>query len=509
MLRAETIADERGISFLRLMENAGAACARAVREGYPLSGECSYVCVVCGKGKNGGDGFVIARKLSENGYTVSVVLACGIPEAPDAQEMFKKSKPCIKECVRYDTDSERAVELIRKADIIIDAVFGTGFRGVPDAGTGELFDKMNSAPGRVVAVDIPSGLSGDSVNVSGKCVNAALTVTMTAMKMCHTGYPARSFCGRVAVVDIGISPEILNEVGSKRFMLTSDSVRRMLPERREKSHKGTYGKLLVVAGSYTMPGAAVMAVNGALRSGCGLVQLAFPDAAYAAIAPALTEAVLMPLPSNASGRLSRSAKYRLLNELQSAGALLIGCGIGADDDTRELVYSLVCAAECPVIVDADGINALAANINIINDIKAPLILTPHPLEAQRLSGVSVSDIESDRAGFAAGFTVEHPCTLVLKGSSTVIADGVAKKIYINPTGNSGLARGGAGDLLSGIIGSLAAQGAHSFEAAAAGVYIHGLAGDAAAQRCTAYASCISECTAEISGAFKKVISSKE
>lgn len=509
MLRAETLADERGISFLRLMENAGAACARVIRESYPLSDDCSNVCIVCGKGKNGGDGFVIARKLSENGYTVSLVFAMGLPAAENAAEMLKKAKPCVRESVRYDLTPDRAVQLIRKADVIVDAVFGTGFNGKLSADISVLFDEINAADGHTVSVDIPSGLDSDCAEVRGNCIRAGLTVSMSALKMCHTQYPSRSFCGHTTAVDIGIASDILDEAGGKLFLLSQKTVRRMLPERSENSHKGTYGKLLIVAGSYSMPGAAVIAANGALRAGCGLVQLAFPDAAYPAIAPQLPEAVLLPLGSNREGRLSRGVKYRLLKELQRADAMVIGCGMGVDSDTSELVYSLLRAAKCPVIVDADGINALALNINILNEIKAPLIFTPHPLEAQRLSGVPSAEIQANRVGFVHDFVSKHGGVLVLKGSSTLISDSASGRIYVNPTGNSGLARGGSGDLLSGIIGSLAAQGASAFGAASAGVYIHALAGDLAAARCTAYSSTVSECTAEISSAFKDVISRKE
>jgi len=263
------------------------------------------------------------------------------------------------------------------------------------------------------------------------------------------------------------------------------------------ANKGTFGRALSICGSRNMQGAAVLAASSALRCGAGLVTAAFPDAAYNAIAPKLTESLLLPLPSNEAGTFSSGAIPALVEQAEKSSAVLVGCGLGLNLHTKELVSALVQNCTKPMIIDADGINALAANIDILKNIKAPVILTPHPGEMSRLTGMSIADIERDRVNVARRFADEYGVVLLLKGASTVIAGAGRRDAYINVTGNQGMAKGGSGDMLSGIILALLAQGVYPFDAAVLGAYIHGAAGDAAARELSLSSMLASDCIAAL------------
>ncbi len=482
MFSAEQAQVERGMSFTRLMENAGSACARVIRERLcSLESKNKSVCIVCGKGKNGGDGFVIARKLAEADFDVAVVEAFGLPTAEDAVLMREKvmGMGIVPE---YFWGSDAANRAMNNACIIVDAVFGTGYRYREDERVREVFEKINASFAKVFSVDVPSGLESDSGELCGCSVRADVTVAISCLKPVHVVKPARVLCGEIVIVDIGIEDGALSDVqGDTLAVLNRSEAKKLFPRRPIMAHKGTFGHALSICGSRNMQGAAAIAANAALRCGAGLVTAAFPDAAYAAIAPKITEALLLPLPSNMQGTFANGAIPQILAEAEKASAVLIGCGLGVNLATKELVYSVVENCEKPLVIDADGINAVAANIDILKKIKAPVILTPHPGEMSRLTGKSIAEIESDRVGVARAFAEEYGVVVLLKGASTVVAGAGRKEAYINITGNQGMAKGGMGDMLSGIILSLLAQGVYPFDAAVLGAYIHGAAGDAAAR----------------------------
>ncbi len=484
MYQAECNAVSRGISFPQLMENAGTACAKIIKNQFNISRENKKdVLIICGKGKNGGDGFVIARKLWEYGADVTVMLACGEPKAADAIDMFSLVEAAGIDVVRYDNNLTVLKRLFERADIIVEAVFGTGFSGSLDHSLSVLAQAVNASKAPVISIDVPAGADCDNASVQGTAFRADMTIAISAYKPIHIIKPCNKFCGKIIVADIGInSSDYKNLDTPPCFTLGIQDIKNKLPKRKPVSNKGTYGHALCVCGSMRMAGAAYLSVSGALRCGAGLVTAAFPQTAYAAIAPKFTEPLLLPLEPNFDGTFAFSAMADIIEASKRASAVLIGCGIGFNKDTTTLVQNLIKEIKVPMIIDADGINALSSNIDILKEAQAPIILTPHPGEMSRLCGKSVAEIIANPIGTARQFAEEYGVTVVLKTANTVVCGRGAQGIYINTTGNAGLARGGSGDLLAGMIVSFVAQSMNPFDAAVSAVFLHGLAADAVAQK---------------------------
>lgn len=479
----EELANKMGMDFLRLMENAGSACARFIlKNEEERINKDSKITIVCGKGKNGGDGFVIARKLSENGFDVSVVLAAGEPKASDAIENYSRIKTINIQVSRFDTDEKTVADIISNADIIVDCIFGVGFYGEPSENYKKVFTLISSSRAKVYSVDVPSGVNTDTGEVTGECVRADYTIAISTLKPAHVLHPAVEYCNRTVIVHIGIPEECFKEVPEDCFTADSAEISKLFFPRNELSNKGDFGKVFSLCGSYKMPGAACLAANSAVRCGVGLVTAAFPDRAYCAIAPHLTEPLLLPLDSNKEGTLSKSATPHILKAIEKATAIVIGCGFGVNYDTKYIINQIITNANCPIIIDADGINAVSDNIDVLKAAKVPLILTPHPGEMARLCKKSVEEIQEDRIGNATELSKKYGITVVLKGSGTVIASPDFSGTYINRTGNSGMAQGGSGDVLSGMVAAFIAQGIKPGSAAVAAVFIHGMAGDEAAKK---------------------------
>ncbi|MEE1012175.1 MAG: NAD(P)H-hydrate dehydratase [Acutalibacteraceae bacterium] len=484
MYNAECNAVERGISFTQLMENAGQACAKIIRKKFSLERNShKKILVLCGKGKNGGDGFVIARALWEYGCDVTVMLACGEPKAEDSVEMYSLVEATSIEIIKYDNNITLLRPIIDSADIIVEAIFGTGFSGSLSPSLSTLAQTVNAAEGKVVAIDVPAGADCDKASVQGTVFKAYMTIAISAYKPIHIIKPCNQYCGKVEVADIGITTEDFRKINSATcFTLEQSKARAMFPKRKAVSNKGTYGHAICVCGSMRMTGAAYLSVSGALRSGAGLVTAAFPQSAYPAIAPKLTESLLMPLESNFEGTFGFSAMADIIEKSKRATALLIGCGIGFNKDTVTLVHNLIKEIKIPMIIDADGINALSTNIDILKEAQAPVIITPHPGEMSRLCGRTIAEIIANPIATAYEFARKYGITVVLKTANTVVCNPNANGVYINTTGNAGLAKGGSGDLLAGIMVSLLAQGMTPFDAATLAVYLHGLAADDFAQK---------------------------
>ena len=491
MRAAEQAAADGGVPFLRLMENAGAACAAEIRARLHPG---QKTVILCGKGKNGGDGFVIARKLSEAGFAAVVLLAFGRPRDEDALYMLGKLEGTD---VRvFDlTQNDAPRRLIPEADVLVDAVFGIGFRGVADDEIAGLFRAVNAAKGTVFAVDLPSGLECDSGSVSGESIRADVTLAISEGKLCHVLQPAASRCGTVVPVRIGVEDVYYKHMPYYAYTFSDKDVRKVFPARPAVSNKGDFGKVLCVCGSLSFAGAAVLSASGALRSGAGLVYAAFPQSAYPAIGAKLTEAVLLPMPADTEGRFAASAIAPVLQAMRGKQAIVLGCGLGQSAGTRELVETVLQNAECPVVLDADGINLIAQNIDILRAAKAPLVLTPHPGEMARLLRCSVDEVQRDRVGTASAFAKAHGVTLVLKGANTVAASPEGGAVYLNTTGNAGMAKGGSGDFLAGLLGGFLAQGVRF--AAETAVYIHGLCGDRAAKKLSGRGMLPTDCIAEL------------
>lgn len=476
--RAEEKAVSMGDSFFSLMEKAGAACAEVLIKRTVLSEKPqAKITLVCGRGKNGGDGFVIARRLHGAGFACTVVLACGAPSAEDSIGMFKKL-PDVK-VIDYTLHPDEAAEAVAGADILVDSIIGFGFHGVPKPALAEVIGLMNRSAAPIAAIDLPTGLDCDLSDVNAECIHAKLTIAISTLKPAHVMHPAAAYCGEVVTVSIGMPEECFSPDDTLMRCIDKPLLHKYLKPRKSDANKGNFGKVLCVCGSKRMPGAAVLAATGSVRGGAGLVTAAFPECIYTPLTAHLTEPTFLPLPENKDGSLSVNALGELQNALQKATVCLAGCGMSVTEDTKKIVNELIKTARCPLLIDADGINCLSDNIDILKAAKTPLILTPHPGEMSRLCGKSVAEIQASRVETAVGFAKEHGVILVLKGAGTIVTDG--EKIYINPTGNPGMAKGGSGDALAGIVCAVIAQGVPPLEAAACGVYLHGAAGDSAAE----------------------------
>ena len=473
--KVEAIANESGISYLQLMENAGSYCARIIRKTFEKANK-KNVLIVCGKGKNGGDGFVIARKLHENNYNVTVMMAMGLPTDDISSEMLSRVRALNIPVVYYDNKGTTD-KYFHNAEIIVDCIFGIGFHGEPDANIQSLFSKINSSSAMVVSIDIPSGLEGDSGKINGITVVADITVAILTLKPVHVLKPSLENCGKVILAPIGIPDRCFSRIKATLFTVNTEEVKQFFTKRESTSHKGTFGTVLVIGGSYEMPNAVYFASQGAVNCGAGLVKVAFPSVMYGAIAPKTYEQTLVPLESNKSGRISQNSLKRIEKEMKKASCVLIGCGMGKDEDTKAVTKFVIENSEVPVIIDADGINCLKDNIDIIDNAKASVILTPHPKEMSRIANVTVEEIQENRGAVVKAFTKAHNCILVLKGASTLVGSSAYEDMYVNSSGNAGMATGGSGDVLSGIIASFISQGVDAFRSAVAGVYIHGMAGD--------------------------------
>lgn len=481
MKAAEAFAIQNGTPALELMENAGTAVARWIQKHAVVKGaRCT---VVCGAGNNGGDGFVVARRLCGAGASVSVVLAVGAPRTPDAKTMFDTLKLPGVRVLDYAVDMQGCLHALRASAFVVDAVFGTGVHGEVDEQTARLFDALSAAGRPVYALDMPSGANADTGFAAAHAVRAAATVTFGAAKAGQLVSPAREHCGELTAVGIGI-PDAAFPADAEE-LLDLDFVRRTLPVRDPESNKGSYGRLLCVVGSLRYPGAAFMAGTAAARCGAGLVTVGTARSARPLLAARMSEVMTLALPETADGSLSLAALNGILAFAQKCSAVLIGCGLTMDGETAALVRALLARLRGPVILDADGINACAGHIDVLRTSQADLVLTPHPGEMARLTGQTAADVQANRAGIATSFAKENGLTLVLKGAGTLIAapDG---RLWHNNTGNPGLAKGGSGDILAGMTAGLAAQGIAPAPAVCAAVHLHGLAADRVAAKRSQY-----------------------
>lgn len=473
--------DDYGIPELVLMENAGTQVVEAMEEFFGSDAPGS-VAVCCGKGNNGGDGLVVARHLYNLGLDVRAYLFSSADQLDGSPATNFKMAQALGVPITEIPDAEawkRHFAALESYDCVVDALFGTGITGGLRGHYGEVVDAINAAGAAVVAVDVPSGLSADSGEVEGPVVDADLTVTFAAAKLCHVLSPAEDYCGEIYVVDIGIPEASIATIDDAVLMITPEHCADLLLPRASDTHKGTYGRVLVVAGAPGTTGAAVLSAQGALRGGAGLVTVAAPDSVYPIIAGQVTEALVRPLPSASDGGgLALDAVDEVLELVGSTDVLAIGPGVGTSAETAEAVRQIVGQAGVPTVIDADGLNALAGNLDLVAKAGAPRILTPHPGEMARLLECSTGDVQSDRLASARRLATESDALVVLKGHRTVLAH-PAGSLVLNPTGNPGMATGGSGDVLTGLIAAFLAQRMEPGSAAELGVFVHGAAGDLA------------------------------
>lgn len=498
MKAAERYAVEHGVSALKLMENAGTAAAVIIAEIVSEAFAQKTVCtVVCGAGNNGGDGFVVARRLHEAGHTVTVVLAAGEPRTEEAAAMFRELPEGVA-VLRYTEDPAQCGRSFTGSSMLVDAVFGTGFHGEVEGACAGLFDAMNASGRPIFALDMPSGTNADTGEAAVHAVRAAATITFAAAKHGQLKAPAAAHCGRLLLAEIGIPDEGLPQDATE--LIDRALLERALPVRAADSNKGSYGHLLCLCGSRRYPGAAYMSGTAAARCGAGLVTVGAPEVLWSVLAARMSEVMVLPLPQTAAGGLSLAALDEILAFAEKCGCVLIGCGLSPESETAALVRELLLRLRGTVVLDADGINACEGHIDVLRASRADLVLTPHPGEMGRLCGKTAAEVQADREGCATSFARENGVTLVLKGAGTLVAapDG---RLFRNNTGNPGLAKGGSGDVLAGMTAGLAAQGIDPVLAACAAVRIHGLAADRCAKKQSQYAMLPTDLFSEIPQIF--------
>ena len=468
--------EEVGIPSLVLMENAGRTTYQVLRREFPdLDGE---VAVLAGRGNNGGDGFVVARYLAQAGLPVAVLLLGQKDQVKgDARVNLNILAHQGLEVMEVLDESQLNPVLHRlaKADLIVDALLGTGLDKPVQGLLAVLIDKVNHLRPPVLAVDIPSGLSADTGEVLGAAIQAEVTVTYGWPKVGQVVPPGRDYVGRLWQVDLGIPPDLAREAPLE--LAEARELRHLVPSRPFASHKGTFGHLLVLAGSEGKTGAAALTSLGALRAGAGLVTLGVAESLNDILEVKLTEAMTLPLPQAEGARaLGLKALEPILTFAAGCSALALGPGVGTHPETQELVRRLVRQLDRPMVVDADGVNAISADPACLQGLTGPRILTPHPGEMARLLGVTVAAVQSRRLEVARETARQYGAFVILKGAQTLVAapDG---RLSLNPTGNPALASGGTGDVLTGLIGGFLAQRLSHWDAARLGVYLHGLAAD--------------------------------
>jgi NAD(P)H-hydrate epimerase len=473
--------EEIGIASIVLMENAGRHVVSVMEESLEdLS--AMRVSVLCGRGNNGGDGFVVARILRERQIEVAVYLLGSAADVKgDARANLEVLRNLGADVV--EIDDAGAWELhgsdVLAGDVVVDALFGTGLNG-PLTGLAEtIVADLNASDVPVVSIDLPSGLSADTAEVPGPAVDATLTVTLAAPKLPLVLPPAEALAGGLSVADIGIPQAVLREVeGPWVEILTRESVRELIEPRSADSHKGDYGHVLVVAGSPGRTGAASLAARGALRSGAGLVTVATPRSSAPVLAALGAEYMTLALPETPDGMTSFDALEQLL--AFDADVLVIGPGLGRSDGASALVHALVERSAVPLVLDADALNAFGGEADRLESRDgSAIVITPHPGEMSRLTGLSIDDVQAHRLEVARDFAAAHRVHVVLKGHRTIVAtpDG---RTSINLTGNPGMATGGTGDVLAGMIGAWLGQLLDPDAAVRIAVHLHGVAGDLAA-----------------------------
>jgi hydroxyethylthiazole kinase-like uncharacterized protein yjeF len=472
-----------GIPSILLMENAGRSVADVIEEEFgSVSGKLIYI--ICGKGNNGGDGFVVARHLHNRGAKVKIFL---VPKASQLKGDPKTNHSILWKTLKQDKSS--ALQILEKInaqtlrrqpppDVVVDALFGTGFSGAVGGEYAGLIEWMNDCGAKVVAVDIPSGVNANNGNVENLAVSADVTVTMGLRKIGLLVHRGMACSGEVHVADIGIPNTVYEHSGIRTWYVQRADVRRMLPRRPPNAHKHSVGKIFVLAGSRGLTGAAVMSCNAAMRAGAGAVVLGIPESLLPVVARKLTEVMANPLAETDEQSVSRAAVPEVSRFIKWADVVVLGPGLGRNKETVEVILELIETTKKPLLIDADGLNALTLDLRVLRRRKAETILTPHTGELSRLVRLTAEEIEENRVEVARSESKALRSYLVLKGAPTAVGtpDG---DVFINSTGNPGMATAGAGDVLTGTIAAFWGQHLIAVQSSVCGVYIHGYAGDLA------------------------------
>lgn len=470
-----------GIPGIVLMENAA---LKVVEEITAMIGSVvgKNILLFAGKGNNGGDAFAAARHLHCRGALVRIlVLARKSEIGGDAAinlEILGKMGLQVDEIIEKQ-QLPGLSNVIGDAGLIIDGIFGTGLKGNVTGLPADIIDMINKSARPVLSIDIPSGVSGETGKVLGCCIKAERTVTFCLPKIGLAIHPGCEYTGRLTVADMGIPGEAVEQTGSAVNIIDAGFVSGVIPKRVENSSKGDYGKVFILTGSEGMTGSGCLCACAAMRTGAGLVYVGVPAGLAPVYGSALREPVIIPLDDMDCGRISRGSKVQIKNWMDRVNVIAAGPGLSVSDDIQDVIGFIIKESRVPLVLDADALNAVSKNISVLNELGTDAVITPHPGEMARLAGISTEEVQNDRIGTAVGFARKWGVITVLKGSRTVIAlpDGT---VYVNTCGNPGMATAGSGDVLTGIIAGLIGQGVGPADAAAAGVYLHGLAGDAAA-----------------------------
>lgn len=481
----------QSITLAQMMENAGTALAEEARQRWgPIAGK--KTALLCGKGNNGGDGFVCARALAESGGQCTVVLVQGAPATSLAQEAFAKL-PKEVDIIDYAQSPAAARAALASACLIADCVFGFSFQGQLRGDAAALLAYANTLPAHKLSADLPSGTECDTGRASPDTFQADVTVAFTAAKPAHWCYPAKAFCGETVVRQVGVPADLLSGAETTAVLTDRQFVKTALKPAAVQANKGSQGRLLLVCGSYGMAGACVMAARAALRCGVGLLDIAAERSIYPILAGAVPEAVFTIYDA---GNF-QAARRQLQKALSQCTACAVGCGLGELADLLCPIVFENCPA--PLLIDADALNFCARAG--FPTLAHPAVLTPHPGEMARLTGKSIPEIQTSRIEAALSLAEKTGAAVLLKGAGTVIASPQGR-FTLNPTGNPGMAKGGSGDALAGVAGALLAQGTPAWEAAAAGAYLHGAAGDLCRERLSARAMLPTDLPAALPEIFK-------
>jgi hydroxyethylthiazole kinase-like uncharacterized protein yjeF len=435
--------------------------------------------IICGKGNNGGDGLALARRLRIRGVPVRVALLAPFRSVSGEAKINLSILRKMDVEIQQSASRGLITDLILWSDILVDAILGVGLASPLKGVFAHAANVINAAGKRVVSIDIPTGIDSDTGKVLGAAIRADLTVTMALLKRGLLLYPGAEFAGTVRVADIGIPQEVVEKEDVSLILLDRNTVRIEGTCRKRDAHKGDYGHLMVIAGSPGKAGAAVMAARSSLRTGTGLVSVATPNNLVPIIQSQIFEAMCIPTAESMEGTLGIASEEELLRSLDGMSAVAIGPGLSTHIESAQLIRNIFPRIRLPIVIDADGLNAFVGHRTLLKEAKASVILTPHPGEMGRLLSLSAADVQKDRVNIAARFAKEYNIILVLKGAGTVIATPQGE-IFINSSGNPGMATGGTGDVLTGMIGGFLAQRLPAVQAACLGVYLHGLAGDIAA-----------------------------
>ena len=475
--------DSFGIPGRVLMENAGRGATAFFLEAFHRD-HPGAVGIVAGRGNNGGDGFVMARYLHQNGIRTTVFLLSQRDRikgnaAANLKLLDAMGVPVVELADAAAFESSKL--LMRHQHTWIDAILGTGLSSDVRGFFRTIIEFINRQVRPVFAVDIASGLNSDTGRVCGACIQAAATATFGFAKVGHLCYPGRTFTGQLKIIDIGIPKHLAAKISCRQHLITPGTLKNGIPQRSATAHKGHTGHLLILAGSPGKTGAAALTAAAAMRTGAGLVTLGIPKSLNPVLETMVTEAMTVGLPETADGALDESAHESVISLMEGKRCLAIGPGLGTHASTGRLVGRLIEESPVPLVIDADGLNLIAAEPSVLSRRRSPIVLTPHPGEMASLSGHSTADIQDDRIGHARAFAERHQVHLVLKGAATVVArpDGT---VFVNATGNPGMAAGGMGDVLTGLIAGLVTQGMEASAAAQTGVYLHGMAADRMAEK---------------------------